>query len=262
MEVWNIWREFSGFFAVTGILKTSGNKGRVINYHQGADSKTVCKTSAQQKQCPFSKQPNREQDCCMNFPAKSLAARLIPDTPRADLYTHTHKIFWETSFLQSLLHLPAGLPAGPGDPASVWRERASTYLVLLPSLPSPSLPLFPSGWQDSSGRACNQFAGSSRSHRKDAEAQPEGAPLQAAGDRGPGSGQNQHHQALCPPELLPPLPGHHRGGLCFEGAELGCWDCGTAAALGYCGWVQRRTPCPIIYRKKIQNVDPNSFVLI
>lgn len=28
----------------------------------------------------------------------------------------------------SLLHLPAGLPAGPGDPASVGRERASTFL--------------------------------------------------------------------------------------------------------------------------------------
>lgn len=32
-----------------------------------------------------------------------------------------------------LLHLPAELPAGPGDPASLQRERASTYLGLLPS---------------------------------------------------------------------------------------------------------------------------------
>lgn len=39
----------------------------------------------------------------MNFPAKSLAAWLIPDTPRADLYTLTHKTFWETFFPPSPL---------------------------------------------------------------------------------------------------------------------------------------------------------------
>lgn len=158
----------------------------------------------------------------MNFPAKTLVARLIPDTPRADLYTHTHKTFWETFLPQSLA-------------CFVSRQGCLLDLVILflckgkeppptffPSLPSSSLPLSPSGWQDSSGRACNQFAGRSHSQRKDAEAQSEGAPLQVAGDRGPGSGQNQHHQTLCPPELLPPLPGHHRSRLCLEGAELGC----------------------------------------
>lgn len=50
---------------------------------------------------------------------------------------------------------------------------------------------------------------------------PEGAPVQGAGDRGPGGRENLHHQALRAPDLLQQLPGHHRGGLRLEGAELG-----------------------------------------
>lgn len=50
---------------------------------------------------------------------------------------------------------------------------------------------------------------------------PEGAPVQGAGDRGPGSREDLHHQALRAPDLLQQLPGHHRSGLRLEGAELG-----------------------------------------
>lgn len=236
------------------MLKMSGNKHRVINCHI---QKPACKTSAQQKPCPSSEEQSREQGCCMNFPARSLAARLIPDTPRADLYTHHTK-------LSGRLSSPSPLLTSSPSRAACWTwwscfltKGKSLHLPWSPSLPGSSLPLSPSGWQDSLGRACNQFAGSSRSHRKDAEAQSEGTPIQAAGDRGPGSGQDQHHQTLCPPELLPSLSGHHRGGFCLEGAELGCWDCGTAAAVGYCRWVQRRTLCPITYPETMQNIDPN-----
>lgn len=50
---------------------------------------------------------------------------------------------------------------------------------------------------------------------------PEGAPVQGAGDRGPGSRENLHYQALRAPDLLQQLPGHHRSGLRLEGSELG-----------------------------------------
>lgn len=136
--------------------------------------------------------------------------------------THTHKTFRETFFPQSLAYFISQQGCLPDLVILLPYKGKEPPPPFSPSLPGSSLPLSPSAGQDSSGRACNQRAGSSRSRRKDAEARSEGAPLQAAGDRRPGSRQNQHHQTLCPPELLPPLPGHHRGGLCLEGAELGC----------------------------------------
>lgn len=86
----------------------------------------------------------------MNFPAKSLAARLIPDTPRADLYTHTHKTFWETSFPQSFL------TSSPSR-AACWTwwscflgKGESLHLPCSPSFPpqslTPSLPLRQAGF--------------------------------------------------------------------------------------------------------------------
>lgn len=65
-----------------------------------------------------------------------------------------------------------------------------------------------------------------------AEQPPEGASLQDPGDRRPRRGQDQHHQALCAPQLQPQLPRHHRRGLCAQSAELGPGD-GAAAALGH-----------------------------
>lgn len=61
---------------------------------------------------------------------------------------------------------------------------------------------------------------------------PEGAPVQGVGDRRPGRRENLHHPALRAPDLLHQLPGHHRGGLRLEGAELGFGD-GPASALGH-----------------------------
>lgn len=61
-----------------------------------------------------------------------------------------------------------------------------------------------------------------------------GAPLQGAGDRGAGRGQDQHHQAVRAPALLPALPGHHWGGLRAQSHQLGQQDPGAAAALGHC----------------------------
>lgn len=48
-----------------------------------------------------------------------------------------------------------------------------------------------------------------------------GAPVQSSGHRGLGSREDVHHQAVRPPDLLPALPGHHRGGLRPEGAAVG-----------------------------------------
>uniref|UniRef100_A0A3Q2I0W6 RAB38, member RAS onco family n=2 Tax=Equus TaxID=9789 RepID=A0A3Q2I0W6_HORSE len=61
----------------------------------------------------------------------------------------------------------------------------------------------------------------------------QGAPVQAAGDRRPGRGQDQHHQTLRAPELLLSLPGHHRRGLRAQSAPMGPGDSGAPAAVGH-----------------------------
>lgn len=65
-----------------------------------------------------------------------------------------------------------------------------------------------------------------------------GAPAQSPGDRGPGSREDLHHKALRAPGVLPALPGHHRGGLRPQGAQLGPQDGGAAAAVGHRRCVQ------------------------
>lgn len=59
------------------------------------------------------------------------------------------------------------------------------------------------------------------------------APIQSPGHRGLGRGKNVHHQAVRPSDLLPALQGHHRGGLCLEGAAVGQWHRDPAPAVGH-----------------------------
>lgn len=75
---------------MTGILNLSRNEGRSLIITK----KTVIKKKKKQAKLEYSrntpsKEWNRDQDCDTDFPAKFSAGRLIPDTPRADLYMCT-----------------------------------------------------------------------------------------------------------------------------------------------------------------------------